>query len=403
MTTLAGLAKGIWPLDADIIIIGAGLASALVAARLATEANPPSILVLERSSQPFGEHTWSFHQHDLSDVDHGWLSPLVAIRWPRHRVSFQNFERVLEASYLSLTSKSVARHIGSLPNVTIRTDADVSAMGPRSVTLSDGRTFSSSCVIDARGFEDDPALRLGFQKFVGIEFKTKVPHGLEEPMLMDATVPQQDGYRFIYCLPFSPTRVLVEDTRYSDGPGMDEMSFEDGIGDYVRSRGWQVETVIRREKGALPIALAIDAERFWKNRPSDVATIGMRAALFHPTTGYSLPDAADVANLVKNHWREGSLSLASSIRKHAIRRVETQAFYRMLNRMLFTAAQPLRRHVVFERFYRLPQPLIENFYAGSTTFFERARILTGKPPVPVGKALACLSESRFLKRVAHES
>ena len=51
---------------------------------------------------------------------------------------------------------------------------------------------------------------------------------------------------------------------------------------------------------------------------------------------------------------------------------------------------------MLQRFYRLPQPLIERFYAGEATRMDKLRILTGKPPVPMGPAIACISESRLL-------
>ena len=46
----------------------------------------------------------------------------------------------------------------------------------------------------------------------GVEVQLKKPHGLTAPMLMDAQVPQTDGYRFLYVLPFDPRTLLVEDT-----------------------------------------------------------------------------------------------------------------------------------------------------------------------------------------------
>lgn len=58
--------------------------------------------------------------------------------------------------------------------------------------------------------------------------------------------------------------------------------------------------------------------------------------------------------------------------------------------MLFEAAAPDERRRVMERFYRLPEPLIERFYAGQTTLADKARILVGRPPVPISRALRCL-------------
>jgi lycopene beta-cyclase len=55
---------------------------------------------------------------------------------------------------------------------------------------------------------------------------------------------------------------------------------------------------------------------------------------------------------------------------------------------------------VLERFYRLPQPLIERFYAGEATLADKARILAGKPPVPIRRALGVLSEAPLLAQRA---
>jgi lycopene beta-cyclase len=63
----------------------------------------------------------------------------------------------------------------------------------------------------------------------------------------------------------------------------------------------------------------------------------------------------------------------------------------MLTKMLFGAAMPEQRYRMLERFYRLPQPLIERFYAGRSTPADTLRILAGRPPVPIGAALASLA------------
>jgi lycopene beta-cyclase len=47
---------------------------------------------------------------------------------------------------------------------------------------------------------------------------------------------------------------------------------------------------------------------------------------------------------------------------------------------------------VLERFYRLRAPLIGRFYAGESTLSDKLRILSGKPPVPLVRALKVLKE-----------
>ena len=205
---------------------------------------------------------------------------------------------------------------------------------------------------------------------------------------MDATVDQIDGYRFVYVLPYGPTRLLIEDTRYSDTADLPAEAVRRDIAAYAVTQGWQIRDIVAEESGALPLMLGFDAARFWAE--ADLPRIGMRAAQFHPVTGYSLPDAVRTSAVVERHWAEGSAGLAQAIRRDALAR--TNGFYRLLNRMLFRAADPAQRRHVMQRFYRLPEPLIERFYAGRTTTADMARILIGKPPVPLGRALRALPE-----------
>ena len=116
----------------------------------------------------------------------------------------------------------------------------------------------------------------------------------------------------------------------------------------------------------------------------------MRAVLFHPTTGYSLPDAVRLADELAASNELSAERLDRRIRARSIEHWRRGGFFRMLNRMLFRAAEPEQRYRVLERFYRLPEPLIERFYAGRPSLADRARVLTGRPPVPIRRALATL-------------
>jgi lycopene beta-cyclase len=59
--------------------------------------------------------------------------------------------------------------------------------------------------------------------------------------------------------------------------------------------------------------------------------------------------------------------------------------------MLFKAAEPAARYRILERFYRLDPSLIGRFYAGTSTMIDKARVLTGKPPVPIRRAIRALA------------
>src|SRR5690606_28803189 len=126
------------------------------------------------------------------------------------------------------------------------------------------------------------------------------------------------------------------------------------------------------------------------NQQSGIAKLGLRGGFFHPTTGYSLPDAVRMALLVARQADSSSKALHRVLEQEATRLWKQRRFYRLLDRMLFRATPPPQRYKVLEHFYRLDAGLVDRFYAGRSTLADKARILSGKPPVPVGPAIGAL-------------
>jgi lycopene beta-cyclase len=374
----------------DVVLVGGGLANSLIALRLRALRPELRILVLERDGALGGRHTWSFFDTDVSPEQRAWLQPVIAHRWSGYAVRFPELRRELRSGYQSATSERLhAAAAAALGPAGLRLSVEVARVEAGRVTLASGETIPAGAVIDGRGPGPAPALVLAWQKFLGRTLRLVKPHGLTRPVIMDATVPQLDGYRFVYLLPFDERRVMVEDTYYSDGPQLDREALRARIDGYVLSQGWRVEAVEDEEEGLLPIALAGDMEKHWAG--ASVARSGLRAGLFHPTTGYSLPDAAALADKVAGAADLSGPALLELTRTHAVETWRARGFYRLLNRMLFRAGEPAERWRVLQRHYALSEPLVERFYAGRTTRRDQARILIGKPPVPIGRAITYLS------------
>ena len=212
---------------------------------------------------------------------------------------------------------------------------------------------------------------------------------------MDARVDQVDGYRFVYLLPFDAREIFVEDTYYSDTPDLDRPLLQSRIAAYAQARGWAVTAESRLESGVLPVVLDGDFEAYWRSTGTTLAKAGMRAGLFHPTTGYSLPDAVRLACLVAKAPDLSHDALVALTHRHAAQTWARRGFYRALATMLFRAAEPDRRYQVLERFYRLSPDLVQRFYAAESTWTDQVRILSGRPPVPIGRAFHSLLARRF--------
>jgi lycopene beta-cyclase len=378
----------------DVVLVGGGLANSLIAHRLRALRPATEVLLLERDERLGGRHTWSFHADDLTPEQHAWVAPLVARSWPRQEVRFPAYSRRLESAYFSITSESLRGVVQRSIGRGVRTGVQVTALREAGVTLGDGTSIAAGAVVDGRGDPGRAHLELGFQKFLGQTLALEAPHGLEGPVLMDATVPQADGFRFLYTLPLGERRLLVEDTRYSDTPGFDRDALRAAIAAYASSQGWWMAGVEGEEEGSLPIVLDGDIEAFWDSGPPGVARSGMRAALFHPTTGYSLPEAVRLADAITASPDLRGPALYALTRARSREAWRRGRFFRLLNRMLYRAAKPEERYRVLEHFYRLPEPLVGRFYAGRPTWRDKIRVLSGRPPVPVGRALRALLAPR---------
>lgn len=386
---------------ADVLLCGGGLANSLIALRLKARRPELTVRLLERAAGPEDGHTWSFFDTDVPAETLRWLRPLRAAEWPGYSIAFPGLKRRLTTGYGSVNSRKLSDAVGAALGDDRVFGVDAVEVTPTRVRAADGRVFDAPLVIDGRGARPSRALALGWQKFVGLEVRTEAPHGLAEPIVMDADLAQLDGYRFLYSLPFAADRLLVEDTRYSDGPGLDLDDLADEARAYAERNGWRVAEVVRREHGVLPVALGGDIDAFWAEADAGVPQSGMRAALFHPTTGYSLPEAAQLADAIAEAPDLTSAAADPLVQARSKARWREGGYFRLLNRMMFLAAEPEQRWRVLARFYRLPQPLIERFYAGRLTWADKARLLAGEPPVPVGRAIGVMREGAAFSKVAN--
>jgi lycopene beta-cyclase len=358
-----------------ITILGGGLAGGLIARALVRRGGI-DVTVIEQSDRLGGNHIWSFFDGDVAENDRWLIDDLVTHRWPGYDVAFPARGRTVRHWYNSITSEQFDRVLRA-------------ELGPRIVQADANQVTREGALIDARGPGDLGTLDCGWQKFAGMNFMFDRPHGVERPVVMDATVPQIDGYRFVYVLPFGPNELFVEDTYYSDAPNLDAEALRGRIIEYVAAKGWNAVPGERFETGVLPVIMGGDFEDYWSSTGPG-AKAGMRAGLCQPTTGYSLPDAVRLASEIARVDDLSAEGLARLTHEHARKAWAARGFYRLLDKMLFKAAEPDQRYKVLERFYGLNPDLIARFYAAQSTLGDRMRILAGRPPVPIGRAIKAI-------------
>ena len=385
--------------EVDVAIVGGGLAGGLIALALFRQRPDLKLALIEQGPSLGGNHRWSWFESDFDQPGRALMEPFARTEWRSgYDVNFPQYRRTLESGYCSLSSADFHTTLMEiLPPESVLLNSAATALDAGGVSLSGGDRINAKAVIDCRPFEPSAHLQGGWQIFRGQHFRLDSPHGIDRPTIMDAGVdqlaPHGNGaaYRFVYVLPVAADELFIEDTYYADQPRMDRDMLAARISAYRQDKGWSGQ-VIGDEAGLLPVITGGDFGAYLDElRIDGVAIAGARGGFAHPLTSYTVPIAVQTALAIAAQPDLSGPRLAAFVEARARTHWRKTGIYRVLGRMLFGAAQPDRRVTIFQRFYRLPEVLIERFYAAQSTTLDKFRILCGKPPVSIPRAMRALA------------
>ena len=372
-----------------ILIMGGGLSGSLLAYRINQLCPNIELYLVESQPHLSTEPTWSFHETDLATESLDWIKPFISQSWNQQEVYFDSQSKILQTGYHSIRSHEFASTITTkLQKHLILGDPVTSITPSGEVILASGRRFNPRTIFDARGLNLTQPLSCGYQRFLGLDVELSHPHGLTHPIIMDTRCAQDEGFKFIYTLPWTENSLLIEATCYANEAHFDEVRYQQEVELYCYQNHWKIKKTLRTEKASLPIPLQPQNSLITRKENSEnIIQIGLSGGYFHFTTGYSLPLAVQVSEVIAHeiatqpNWSTQSIQNALTpllkLTSHQSR------FFSALNRMLFLACPPEQRVNIFRRFYTFKQDLIERFYRGELSASDQIRILLGKPPVPL--------------------
>lgn len=402
----------------DYILVGGGLQSGLLVLALYHHQPSARVLLVERQDALAGNHTWSFHPRDVSASAAAWVSPAVEYRWPSYQVRIHGLEKQIGLTYASISStyfaeivaKTLARFTGenrvtgenresSQPFGVLLTGNEVTQVHRNEITTANGQSYRGRLVIDCRGAK--PAnqshfSQTGYQKFWGFEIELQSDWPFDGPIVMDDRIEQCDGFRFIYSLPFTRRRVLVEDTRFSNNTAIDRNDCHQKVSSYLSSIGVNAWSIVREEHGLLPMPISGEHKPGSESPADEAMAGGYAGGWFHAATGYSFPLAMDFAETVASTTPERAEAAVTRLAdSHRAR----SRFSRFLNRLLFCLVKPSKRYQIFRRFYKvLSTDSIARFYSHRFTARDAFRIVVGLPPAGLQPIVFARSLFRQPKR-----
>ena len=133
----------------------ADLQAGLLAIALNHHRPKASVLIVERDDRLCGNHTWSFHESDISGTGSNWLASLPLKKWQGYEVKFADFSRRLNLAYCSLLSSdlesTLVRDFRAAETWKSKRTRQSQSLNSNSIRTSDGTVYSGDTVIDCRG------------------------------------------------------------------------------------------------------------------------------------------------------------------------------------------------------------------------------------------------------------
>jgi lycopene beta-cyclase len=376
----------------DVLIAGGGFAGGLLASRLAQARPELSLQLVEAESHLGGHHTAAFHSEELTPAQREWMRPLVAHSWEGYEVRFPSFARGVSGGYHVVSAARFHKQIAARLGGALVLGVAVMELGPGTALLEDEDELLAGCVIDARGLPRPAGLPVAWRVSLAHELELARNHGLEQPILIDATVAQEGGLRFFSALPLGRRRLLLEDVRYLGEPELPRAPMRRAIEAYAEDLGVSVKAMRREDEAVLPIPLGGGVEQLPAAVPEGVAAFGARAGLFHPTSGERLAFAVHAAQALAERSELDGAGVAAWSRGYARESWERGSFCRFFNRLLLTAAEPEQGWRVLAHLYSMPDAVVGRFHAGRSTRLDKLRLLSGRPPVSLRRAARCFAE-----------
>ncbi|TFD69721.1 lycopene cyclase family protein [Cryobacterium ruanii] len=249
--------------DADLVILGAGLAGLSLAARLARECSGPRVVLLEPRTAYRDDRSWCFwrpEQHDLSYLVSRrwktWTFSDVGGRNVRHQVPGLAYQYVRGSDFYMSAQADIAESPRVELRLGVRAGTVTAVLGGVRVETNAG-TLLARQVIDTRPRASAAML---YQSFVGLELERDrpLPFDPDEVTLMGSLASDAEGLRFVYALPLGPNRAIVEWTRFGTAP-IDRDRLIPELDQVLTGLGLADARRVRTEGGVLAMGLGRQA------------------------------------------------------------------------------------------------------------------------------------------------
>jgi len=362
------------------VIVGAGAAGLWVALEMLHQGvlKDNRLLIFEADQDKGKDRTWCFWERETLQNPH--LRKLVTHSWSR--VSFRTDNRVgnglspllyyyVESSDFYAYAKSSLEGHKNVSFIYERVNRYLSTQNNIELTTNQYRTVKADRVFTSvfKPFFHLPEIDF-WQSFVGfwVTFEDEV-FTADQFTLMDFDIPQDDAVRFVYMLPVSKSKALIEVTQFHDN-AIDAQKAEKLIRNVARKFAAHF-TLGDKEQGKIPMSQILETQ-YLEHHDERITPIGTVSGAIKPSTGYGFLEMKRRAGIIAER-------IAADEVVNGFKRSPRFKFYdRLLLAIL--KSEPARGKQIFSALTKGVSPqLLFKFLDEKTSVFEDFKIFNALP------------------------
>lgn len=274
----------------DYIVAGAGAAGMQLALAMLNDAYfaNKTILIVEPEEHGHNDKRWCYWETESKEWDHliefRWQQAAVRTLWGEYQLNLPPYSyKMLRAGDFFAYAK---QRLLASPNITWCTDRIVSVQPDVYPLCLQGEqgTYYTKHFFDSR--VEQPSAEYTrhqvnvVQHFLGWEVETDTDvFNPEQVELMDFRFAKPDTCSFMYVLPYSKRKALIEFTAFS-ARVWDDAIYENALRKYLKGHSYRV---LGKEQGVIPMSTT----PFHKVGSEYHTKIGTAGSWVKPSTGYS--------------------------------------------------------------------------------------------------------------------
>ena len=356
--------------DYDIIFAGWGASACILLNEMAKtkKLEGKRILILDPDEKQENDKTFCFWAEPNDEIFQDYKS-IVSNSWNKIQINNNTAQNISPLKYYHLNSidlYNLARKIINNYDIEYLKESVLGIYKEDKLFIeSDNKIYTSSWVFDGRPPDFSKLDKKDYyisQSFFGYKislenstFDNDVYH------MMDFRVSQNTATQFIYILPYSKTKALVELTRFGKQI-LNQNEAEQELEKFIQKHYGKHE-ILETEKGVIPMSSVLPKNEIAKN----CVNIGTRAGNVKPSTGYAF----------KNMFKQAKAICSSkdfSVNKVAVNK--RFLFYDQLLLIILTV-WPSKGRPIFERLFKIKSShFVLNFLDEKTSIIEDLGMFT---------------------------